>query len=128
MNIFQKIGNNIEKDKKRKQDFDNKYWSLKSVERIDYDNHIGKINRDTELKFSNCLTWFITKIILFIMILLFFIGFYKEISIINLIRLLIGAYFGIIFWIVLLDIFIFFRVILDRGKMVEKLNRRFKLC
>jgi hypothetical protein len=37
-NIFERIGEHIENKKKRKEVFENKYWKLSAVERIDYDN------------------------------------------------------------------------------------------
>jgi len=44
MNIFNKIGNQIEKKKKDRKNFQDKYWKLSASERIDYDNKLKRIN------------------------------------------------------------------------------------
>ncbi len=45
MNIFQKIGNRLEEDKKNKELFEKRYWNLTPIERIDYDNKRDRIEK-----------------------------------------------------------------------------------
>jgi len=45
MNIFQKIGNTIEEDKKREKKRLDRYWKLSSNERVEYDDKLEYIER-----------------------------------------------------------------------------------
>jgi len=45
MNIFQKIGNKLEEDKKREKKRLNRYWKLSSNERVEYDDKLECIER-----------------------------------------------------------------------------------
>lgn len=47
MNIFQKIGKEIEKRKKATQKFQDKYWKLSASERMDYDNKMQIIGKNS---------------------------------------------------------------------------------
>ena len=43
MNIFQRIGNTIEEDKKREKKRLDRYWKLSSNERVEYDDKLDRV-------------------------------------------------------------------------------------
>ena len=130
-NIFQRIGNSIEKRRKEKERIRENYWKLSPLERIDYDQKLREIERIRTTYFDIQ----VTKIILFLFgfsfILLFLLAFgggYPLGEFFNLLRpnsLLAAKYllFGLG-----LDILIAIISLSKPDKELKELNKRFKLC
>ncbi len=70
MNIFQKLGNKIEQEKKRKQKEIERYWKLPPQERMHYDSIIKEF--DGNRIYLGMFTYLITKLI--IIAILFTLG------------------------------------------------------
>ena len=69
MNIFNKIGNKLEEDKKKREEFEKRYWKLSAIERIDYDNKVDRIEKSFYGFFpltSICIKYFFIILILFV--------------------------------------------------------------
>ena len=127
MNIFQKIGNNFEKEKKEKELIKKRYWGLSSSERMEYDLKKEKIFKDY---FGTFLTFDVLKLFIGMGIFLFIFGFAFEklFVIIPLIKLLFLIYFKFLLWLILLDLLLVILGIPRVTKERKKLRKRFKLC
>jgi len=123
MNIFQRIGNNIEKEKLEKKKFLNKYWKLSSQERMEY---YFKSKDVVENHFN--IFWFAVKMIFYVIVgVLISSLFYK--NILNLffthevfysLRYILGFSAAFEIFLIGLD-----RIIIQ--DKLKELNKRFKL-
>lgn len=133
MNIFNKIGNSIEKRKKEKDLRIDKYWKLSATERMDYDNKLGRINKDSEIDmFSFPLTGLVIKVFLFFTLIFSLIAFGLQTPIRELINSLIPLSLEIVKILIFALLFDFvinlFTVVSDKSnKKIKELNKRFKL-
>ena len=127
MNIFQRMGNNFEREKKEKELIEKKYWKLSSSERMEYDLKKEKIRRDY---FGNFITVVIFKI--FIELGIFFLAFGFAIGklfiLIPAVKMLFLFYFQILLWLLLLDLILVIFNSYKAEKERKKLRKRFKLC
>jgi hypothetical protein len=134
-NIFQRIGNNIEKQKEKKRKANEKYWKLSTLDRIDYDNKLKSIqDRSNDYPLLS-LTKFIIGIFFFVLLWLSIIAFgqgydfYKFMELIRPLASSFGRLIGIVF---LCDCVMFLFLIFSKEWSVEskikQLNKRFKLC
>lgn len=133
MNIFQKIGNNIEKEKLKRKKFEDNYWKLFPIERIEYDNKLRKIESE-EIGFIP--KFYTTKIYLGIIIFFTFILFGLYFSLdydlnkyITFLRGISLQFMKSLMIAISLDFLIqFIGLGLDKtGKKKKELNKRFKL-
>jgi len=128
MNIFQRIGNNIEEDKKREKKRLDRYWKLSSNERVEYDNKLKDINKKSGLNFD------ITKIVMFwtllgiafISLALFSVG-APSLKFIELLREFGKVFLKIIYVSIILDMIIDVITVSTFKEEKEELNKRFKL-
>lgn len=133
-NLFQRIGNKIEKRKKERENFLNKYWKLSASERIDYDNKLNQIKKDTERNPFNFQTtkWASIAVLaplVFIGVLIFGINYplSKFIELLRPLSLKIGKLILTIFLLeIIYNIYglIFTK---DSKELILKLNKRFKI-
>ena len=125
MNIFQKIGNNIEKEKLKRKKFEDNYWKLSPIERIDYDLKRERIRKE----FGNPLQY-LTLVAEF----LFFYAIFGLISALFVPQMFTEFFEKSIFIV----FFIFISVVIgvgilnlvfgrDEDRMIKELNKRFKL-
>jgi len=130
MNIFTKIGNNIEKERKEKKKIRDRYWKLSASERIDYDNKLEKIRNKkipilqlTNISFKSLMIF-----ILFISFLAFTVSMPIN-NLLDLLRKLSLLFMKIIVWIICLDAIILLEWFIkdDSKKQLKELNKRFKL-
>ena len=128
MNLFQKIGNTIEENKKREKKRLDRYWKLSSNERVEYDNKLKDINKKSELNFNITKTvmfWTLLGIA-FISLALFSVG-VSSLKFIELLREFGKVFFRIIYVSILLDMIIDVITVSTFKKEKEELNKRFKL-
>ena len=134
MNIFKKIGNTIEKQKKEKERIENKYWKLSPLERMNYDKKIDRINSESnEYLFSFYFTKFFLSLIGIWVIIFLLMSFGTNIEIIKLIKILKIVSFPfakVILFGIIADILTFFIGLIgyNRSKKIKEINKRFKLC
>ncbi len=128
MNIFTKIGNQIEERKKKRKAFKDKYWKLSASERMDYDNKVIMIKRDSDRNLSLPVTRSITKMTLVFIIFLSILSFSVSVptnEFVEILRLVIRFFFNFLLFSLLLDLIIMFTE--DSKKQLKELNKRFKL-
>jgi len=122
MNIFQRIGNNIEKEKLKKKRFSDNYWKLSASERMDYD-----LRREVKDYRPNIFDIFLNAciyLIVFMLISSLFIPqifnlFFTQHNYFMIINILVFFFF------LELILLIFYPSI--NKKSIENLNKRFKL-
>lgn len=119
-NFFHRIGNNLEKIRKKKEIIKDKYWKLSASERIDYDN---KYNKKIPLFY---LTFGLLKIMFFVMIFFVFFNVLFQVTITSA-KTIIICFFSLIPYVLILDIFILVLGTHYQNKRVIELNKRFKL-
>lgn len=125
MNILQKLGNKIEKDKEDKKKLKDKYDRLSSYKRIDYDNQIDKIKKNNIMGLTY--SFIKTMINLCIFCLLGFL----LLGISSLFTLSRQLFIIIIQWLFpIFTVDVILQTILDNrnDKKIKELNKRFKLC
>ena len=127
MNIFQKIGNNIEREKKEKISMERKYWKLSSSERMEYDSKKDRILKRYN-PFSMTVLFFKTLISISIFLLIYGATMGIFLEMIHLIRTLFFTFFKILWFMILADIILFFLNSLLLLKEKKELRKRFKLC
>lgn len=136
MNIFKKIGNAIEKQKKEKERIENKYWKLSPLERMDYDQKIDRINYNSN---ESLFHFYFTKLFLFLIgiwvIIVLLMSFGANIEIIKLIERLRSLSFPfakLILIGIVADVLTFLINLIyydnNRSKKIKEINKRFKLC
>lgn len=130
MNIFNKIGNQIEKEKKEKKVFQNKYWKLSASERMDYDNRLERIKKRKIPLLELTCTMF--EVIIIAALFVSFMAFTTSMPIDNLLDLLKSTFLTfikVLKWVLFLDIIILLRWLVrdDYKKMIKELNKRFKI-
>ncbi len=123
MNIFQRIGNNIEKEKKEIKKFNDRYWKLSSSERIDYEIQSDKIKKND---------YFFEMTFLYAKFLLIFLFVSVALMIINknfisLIKPLFNSLRLLPFPFVI-DFGLTILISKSQIKKKKELNKRFKLC
>ena len=127
VNIFQKIGNNIEREKKRREIFEKKYWKLSSSERMEYDLKKQKIK---DHHFGGYITVEIAKILSVVIIFLATFGFAtgKLFVAIPAIKTLFIFYFSYLTYFLLVDVILLVISNHQYDKKIKELKKRFKLC
>lgn len=132
MNIFNKIGNIIEETKKKKEIFKNKYWKLSASERIDYDNRLEKIKKQSEVNFFHFTITKLFLIYIFIAVIFSFLAYFGINSTneyIELLRPLSFLFLKLLYFMIVIDfilslLFLFY----SNSKIkIKELNKRFKL-
>ena len=130
-NAFQRIGNNIEKEKLKNKKFKDRYWKLSASERMDYDQKLERIERGW-----NTPAFSITKVVIkflfvfaFLMILAIFGTNYPLEKVIPSLRMLSLSFYKLIIITFILDIlFIFVEIFFNNShKKIKELKKRFKL-
>jgi hypothetical protein len=127
-NLFTVIGKRIKDRKKNKEIFDNKYWKLSPIERMDYDNKLNIIKHETDVGFFT-LTVGIAKglfLVYFCTFLFYFLS-GSNLSILEFgisIGVLLTTLLTIGMFMDLLMKYIFDNIYLKRFR---ELNKRFKL-
>ena len=126
-NIFQTIGNSIERKKKRKELFEKKYWKLSSSERMEYDLKKQEI-KDFYLR--GLVTIDIFKIIIATAIFALSFGLAKGelFLLISPIKTIFLFYFKFIYLFILLDTVLIVMHSYGNKMEVKELKKRFKLC
>ena len=127
MNIFQKIGNNIEREKKEKISMERKYWKLSSSERMEYDSKKDRILKRYK-PFSMTVLFFKTLISISIFLLIYGATMGIFLEMIHPIRTLFFTFFKVLGFFIPLDIILFFLNSLLLLKEKKELRKRFKLC
>jgi hypothetical protein len=127
MNIFQKIGNRLEEDKKNKELFEKRYWNLTPIERIDYDNKRDRIEKETYYGMLPLTLIFLKGFIVFL--LLFTSTFYLtgSIELSNLfmnISIILG---NMVIIAILVDFLLSYISSVSYFNRIKNLNKRFKL-
>ena len=130
-NAFQRIGNNIEKEKLKKKKFKDRYWKLSPIERMEYDKKLERIEREW-----NTPAFSITKVVikfLFVVTLLvilwsFGVGYSLE-KIINSLRILSFSAYRLLLVAILLDcLFMLVEISFNNShKKIKELKKRFNL-
>ncbi len=127
-NIFQKIGNTIEKTKKQKKEFIDKYWKLPATERLHYDSKVNEIEKDTKMNFL--LTSIVFKTIIFVfalIITMMFLDGFELILLKDVLKIILGLSFKAILITIILDCTLNIADVFIYGNRITKLNKRFKL-
>jgi hypothetical protein len=126
-NIFQRIGNNLEKNKELRKKVEYKYWKLTSIERMEYDMHKKNIEEKNR---QSLVTVVVFKILFYVTIGLGLYGllFNRLDIIIDSLRIIWKSFFHFIGYAILLDFILI--TINSNNEMRDKknLNKRFKLC
>ena len=105
-----------------------KYWKLKSIERIEYEMYRSKINKETLPFFY--LTLFYLKFILAVLIFIFLIVYFYGNGILSFKEIGGNFLYGILkyIWILIVcDLFMFVITPFLTNKKIKKLDKRFKL-
>ena len=128
-NIFQRIGNKLEKNKEEKKSILDKYWKLSTLNRIDYDNKINKIHNDYKSDFL-LLTYTWLKGLLCIAIFLGAFGliFNSLDTMLTTIRLIWKVLIQFIWVPIFMDVMLMFITPIVEERLIKELNKRFKLC
>lgn len=131
-NIFQKIGNSIEREKKEDQKKEKRYWKLSSLERIDYNQELEKIRKRSEVMVIP-----LTKIVIGTFLILSFMfllgsfgGLYSMSVLVYSLKTLSLNFSRLIGFAFIIDIlYMIFNLIFNKqDKKIKELDKRFKLC
>ena len=131
LNIFQRIGNRIEKKKEEEELMVKRYWKLSPIERMEYDQKRDRIIEQTNIHFLGITKFFILGVLGF-SFLVFLISFGSGHTlnyIVNLFKPIAKIFPLFIVITLVLDYFFIIINILfgERKKRIENLNKRFKL-
>jgi uncharacterized integral membrane protein len=127
MNIFNKIGNKIEEDKKKREEFTKRYWKLSPIERIDYDNKLNQIEKETHYGLLPITLQFLKGFIFFMILFVSIFYLTGNIELSNFfmnISLIIGNFLVLSIFI---DLLAGYFCSNDRIRRIKDLNKRFKL-
>jgi len=131
MNRLQRMGNKLEEMRKEKERKVKRYWKLSSIERMEYDQKLDRINKENTISPLSLTIAGIkaTVFIFFLFSLLILSRGYSIGTAIHLFKLMAFVFYRVITVTIILDILL---VILDifsgkREKEIKKLDERFKL-
>ncbi len=127
MNIFNKIGNKIEEDKKKREEFTKRYWKLSPIERIDYDNKLNQIEKETHYGLLPITLQFLKGFIFFMILFVSIFYLTGNIELSNFfmnISLILG---NLLVVTILFDFCMGYLCSNDRIKRIKNLNMRFKI-
>lgn len=124
-NIFQKIGDRMERSKKSRQKEKERYWKLPAQERMHYDMKLNRINKEMMTPFS----FFIVYIKFLLYATVFLAGIYivwGE-ALLESVRIILGYLFGLTPIALIVSVLIGL-IDIDRvTKQTRKLKKRFKI-
>ncbi len=127
-NIFEIIGKHIEDNKRKKELFDNKYWKLSPIERIDYDNKKERIEKENHWGFFPITISLVSLLItITLATLLFYFISGMNIAILIIGILIFSFFYSLLGFIFLFDLIFMFLSSNSRKKKKIELNKRFKL-
>lgn len=127
MNILQRIGNKIEREKLERQKRDDKYWKLSASERRDYDNKLDRIKKESYNPFS--ITFTLAKVFFYLIVFfgvsLFFI---ERLDLFMSTGLaLVKTFFIYLPFVLIAEILIIILSINSTDRNLKELNKRFKI-
>jgi len=127
-NLFSVIGKRIEDRKKEKNIFENKYWKLSAIERIDYDNKKERIEKENYWGFFP-ITFCLIRLIIFIFLTSLLFYFISGMNLVILkLGILIFSTLASLFWlIIIIDLIGMFTNSSRIVREIIRLNKRFKL-
>jgi hypothetical protein len=127
MNILQKIGKNIEREKLKRHKRKDKYWKLSATERIDYDNKLNRIQKNSYMPFT---------IIIMLVKVFFYLIVFSGVSLFFIERLdlfistgliLVECFFSFLIFALIAEMLIIILSIISTERKLKELNKRFKL-
>ena len=125
-NIFEVIGKHIEQRKKKKELFVNNYWKLSPIERIDYDNKIGIIDKETDYGIFP-ITFSLFKLLFFTALVHLYFYYMNLLDLLKLTTTLLSALITIVSIAWIIDYLLSIYYSNKRTKRIKELNKRFKL-
>lgn len=127
MNILQRIGNKIEREKLERKKRDDKYWKLSASERMDYDNKLDRIKKESYIPFT--MTIMLAKVFFYLIVFfgvsLFFI---ERLDLFMSTGLeFVKTFFIFLPFVLIAEILLIILSINYTERKLKELNKRFKI-